>query len=461
MATAPAERPIRLVVRDDLQRSRLTVFFRLLLAIPHFVWLFLWGIAAFVVAFLLWLAVLIEGRAPEILHDFVAGYVRYATHVAAYVLLAADPYPGFRGRPGYVIDVEIAPPERQSRWTGFFRLVLALPALLLASALGGGFSTGSSNQVTWGFSSGTDERTATYAYSIGGVASAAAFLAWFFIVARGRAPRGIRDLIAFAIGYGAQAGGYLLLLTPRYPTSDPSLAEPYSELPEHPIRIVVTDELERSRITVLFRLLLAIPHFVWLFLWAIASFFAAIAAWFAALATGRVPNALHRFLAAYVRYVTHLVAYIYVIGRKFPGFTGKQGTYGIDIEIDPPTRQSRWTILFRLFLAIPAVILASALGGVALAVAFLGWWYALVTRTHVGGHAQSGSDVPALQRADVRVRVPRIRPLSICGAGARREALGARGALEPGPTEPPLEAGPVDPVPIDPGPIDPGPGDAF
>jgi hypothetical protein len=41
--------PIRLIVTDDLRRSRLTVFFRLLLAIPHFVWLLLWGIANAVV----------------------------------------------------------------------------------------------------------------------------------------------------------------------------------------------------------------------------------------------------------------------------------------------------------------------------------------------------------------------------------------------------------------------------
>ena len=376
----PADRPIRLVVRnDELHRNRLTVFFRLLLAIPLFVWVTLRGIAAFVVGFVNWLAVLIQGEVPDSMHDFVASYLRYATQVSAYVYLAANPYPWFRCQSDYPVDLEIAPPERQSRWTGFFRLFLTLPALLLASALGGGFSTGSSGQATWGWSSGGDERTATFAFSIGGVALAAAFLAWFFILVRGRAPRGIRDLIAFAIGYGAQAGGYLLLLTPRYPTSDPRLAEPYSDLPEHPVRIVVTDELERSRITVLFRLLLAIPHFIWLFLWAIASFFAAIAAWLAALATGRVPLALHRFLAAYVRYVTHLIAYVYVIGRRFPGFTGRAGSYGIDVEIDSPIRQRRWTILVRLFLAIPALILASALGGVAAIVAFLGWWYSLVT----------------------------------------------------------------------------------
>ena len=42
--------PIRIVVTDDLERSRVTVFFRLLLAIPHLVVVALWGIAAFAVA---------------------------------------------------------------------------------------------------------------------------------------------------------------------------------------------------------------------------------------------------------------------------------------------------------------------------------------------------------------------------------------------------------------------------
>ena len=44
---------------------------------------------------------------PAILHDFLTAYVRYATHVNAYVFLAARRYPGFRGRPGYEVDVEI------------------------------------------------------------------------------------------------------------------------------------------------------------------------------------------------------------------------------------------------------------------------------------------------------------------------------------------------------------------
>jgi Domain of unknown function (DUF4389) len=369
-AVESAQRPIRLIVRDDDLRRNATVFLRLVLALPHLVWLTLWGIAASVVAFVNWLAVLIQGEVPESLHDFVAGYLRYATHVSAYVFVVADAYPGFRGAPGYAVDLEIDPPERQSRWSGFFRLLLALPALLLAGVLGSGFTaSGSLGGSTYGIAA---------LYGGLGAGAVAAMLTWCAALVIGRAPRGLRDLMIYAIGYGAQAGAYFLLLTPRYPTSDPALAEPYSQLPNHPVRAVVTDNLGRPRLVVFFRLLLAIPHFVWITLWSIAVFFAVLVAWVVALATGRVPEAFHRFLAAYVRYATHLVAFVYLIGRRFPGFTGKAGSYGIDLEIDPRERQSRWKVLFRIVLSFPALLVASALGSVAFVIALLGWWYALV-----------------------------------------------------------------------------------
>ncbi len=38
-------------------------------------------------------------------------------------------------------------------------------------------------------------------------------------------PQGFRDVLAYAIGYSAQANGYVLLLTDRYPNSDPAVYE--------------------------------------------------------------------------------------------------------------------------------------------------------------------------------------------------------------------------------------------
>ena len=148
------DRPVRLVVRDDLERSRLTVFFRLILAIPLFIWVVLRGIAAFLVGFVNWLAVLIQAEVPDSLHDFVANYIRYSTQVGAYVFLAANPYPWFRVQQDYPVDVEIDPPVRQGRWGGFFRLLLAVPTLVLATALGGGLATGSSGQSSAASSNG-------------------------------------------------------------------------------------------------------------------------------------------------------------------------------------------------------------------------------------------------------------------------------------------------------------------
>jgi Domain of unknown function (DUF4389) len=149
---------------------------------------------------------------------------------------------------------------------------------------------------------------------------------------------------------------------------------------QHPIRLVVRDELRRSRLTVFFRILLALPHFVWLSLWSLAAVFAAVGAWLGALATGRVPTALHRFLAAYVRYATHVCAFTYLIGGKFPGFAGQEGSYGVDIAIAAPVPQRRWTIGLRLLLAIPVLLLTGALAIFVLpVVGFLGWWAAFVT----------------------------------------------------------------------------------
>jgi hypothetical protein len=369
--------PIRVVVEDDLERSRVTVFFRALLAIPHLIVVSLWGVAAFAVAVILWLALLFEGRAPKSLQSFVATYLRYSVQVGAYVHLAAAPFPRFGGADGYPVDLEIEPARAQSRGRVAARLVLAMPPLLLTSALGGGAFFGDLTWVTRqnGFESGGWST----GVSMGGVAATAAVLGWFAALARGRMPRGLRDLVVYAIAYTAQVMGFLLLVTDRYPTSDPSRVIPLAVLPGHSVSLRLEDRLERSRLTVFFRLLLAIPHLIWLSLWAVLVLLAAIVAWFAALATARVPRPLHRFIAAWVRYATHVGAFLFVVGGPFPGFVGAAGSYPVDLEIAPPERQRRSVTLFRFWLAIPALLLSSAYSLVLYVVALLGWWAALFT----------------------------------------------------------------------------------
>jgi len=369
-----SDRPVHLIVGEDLERSRLTVFLRLLLVIPHLIWLGLWGIAAVVTVVVNWFATLFAGQSPEGLHNFLAAYIRYAIHVGAYLLLAAEPFPDFLGKPGYPVDVEIAPPRPQNRWKVGFRIILAIPASLIAGALISGSAR------TYGVNYGV------------GLASVAAVLGWFAALARARMPRGLRDAIAYGLSYSAQLDAYLFLLTDRYPDSDPQTALP--NLPARagdPIVLDVSDELQRTRLTVFLRLLLAIPHLIWLGLWAIVAIVAVIANWFATLASGVSPDSLHRFLAAYVRYQTHVYAYLSLIADPFPGFTGKVGSYPVEPLIEDPRPQNRWKVGFRILLAIPALLLNSAYNSLLVVVALLGWFASLANARMPLGMRNAGA----------------------------------------------------------------------
>src|SRR5215210_2376387 len=187
-SSATAQHPVRLVVNDDLQRNRLTVFFRLILAIPHFLWVIVWGVIAVLAALVNWFATLIKGRSPDGLHNFLATYLRYGTHVRAYAMLVADPFPGFTGKEGtYPIDLEVDPPEDQNRLTVFFRVILAIPALLLTNIM--------SN-----------------------LSQLLAVFSWFIALFTGRVPEGLRNFAALAMRFETQTYAYLMLLTDRYPS---------------------------------------------------------------------------------------------------------------------------------------------------------------------------------------------------------------------------------------------------
>jgi hypothetical protein len=127
--------PIELVVTDDLVRSRLTAFFRLVLSIPHIIWASLWGIAAILAVVVSWFATLIAGETPAGLHSFIARWLRYWTRVRAYLYLVADPFPDFMGEGSYPIDLHIAGPAPQRRLVTGFRIILAIPVLIVSAAL--------------------------------------------------------------------------------------------------------------------------------------------------------------------------------------------------------------------------------------------------------------------------------------------------------------------------------------
>jgi hypothetical protein len=183
----PAPHPIELTVGGDLTRSRLTVFFRGILVIPHVLFLYVWGLVAFVAALVAWIVGLFIGRLPDPLHRFLAAYVRYGARVVAYGWLISDPFPPFSGAQGRGdVDVLVEPATRQSRWGIFFRTILVIPASLLIEV-----------------------------FRL--VNAMIAILGWFYCLFTGRMEPGMQKLNALLLRYEVQAAGYVFLLTSRYP----------------------------------------------------------------------------------------------------------------------------------------------------------------------------------------------------------------------------------------------------
>jgi uncharacterized protein DUF4389 len=156
--------------------------------IPHVLWLWFWTWPVLAVTVFNWLATLFAGRTEPDVHGFIGRYLRYQTHVYAYLLLVANPWPPFSGRAGtYPVDLELDPPEPQNRLTVFFRIVLVIPAYVMNIVLSA-------------------------------VAQFVAFIGWFVVLVLGRMPRGMRDLTAYCLRYQAQFNAYAYVITGRYPS---------------------------------------------------------------------------------------------------------------------------------------------------------------------------------------------------------------------------------------------------
>ena len=124
------------------------------------------------------------------------------------------------------------PPVPQNRWTVVFRLVLLIPAAVLVFAIAGSGGPGNFSSRS---SSGSGSSTWSAGTQIFGILGAAGLLAWFYSLFRGRAPEGVVRLARYAIHYAAQFYSYAMILTDRYPNSDPAVTGVPRVPPSHPI----------------------------------------------------------------------------------------------------------------------------------------------------------------------------------------------------------------------------------
>ena len=187
VAAAPGY-PVRYDVEYPEELSRWLIFVKLLLAIPHFIILWALGIAAGVMGFIAFFAILFTKRYPRGLFDFVVNVNRWSANVDAYTGLLRDEYPPFSWEPGqYAVTYEVDYPEKLNRWLPLVKWwLLAIPHYIVLFALG----------------------IAAFVVYI---------IAWFAILFTKRYPRGLFD---FTVGYTRweyRVNAYAGLLRDEYP----------------------------------------------------------------------------------------------------------------------------------------------------------------------------------------------------------------------------------------------------
>ncbi|TFG67613.1 MAG: DUF4389 domain-containing protein [Thermomicrobiales bacterium] len=183
----------------------------------------------------------------------------------------------------YAARLEIDYPEKLDRFTTFFRLIWIIPISIVVSSLTAGV----------------------------------VFATLLMIVFRQRYPRWWFDFAREYTRFVARVVAYCCLLTDQYP----------STVDEQSVHLEIDyPDVERdlNRWLPLVKWLLAIPHFIALFVLGFIGFFVWVIAWFAILFTGRYPRALFDYLVGVNRWGLRVAAYVtLLVTDQYPPFSLK------------------------------------------------------------------------------------------------------------------------------------------
>jgi hypothetical protein len=197
----------------------------------------------------------------------------------------------------YPLTFEVDYPDRPlNRLTTALRLFMAVPIVVLLTAIGG---------LTVA-STGAD--TTTVAAS----GSALLFLPpLLMVVFRGRYPRWWYEFNVELLRFQNRVGVYLALMDDRYPSTEQ----------QQSVRLDVPYPTGLNRLLPLVKWLLAIPHYVVLAALYAGALVAIIAAWFAVLVTGRFPHGLFDYLVGVGRWTNRVTAYAFLlVTDEYPPF---------------------------------------------------------------------------------------------------------------------------------------------
>jgi hypothetical protein len=200
----------------------------------------------------------------------------------------------------YPVRFSVDYPERHlNRLTTFFRLLTAVPILVVLGSVGGG---------AWSW---TDERATVGVAGAGGLLFLGPLL---MIVFRQKYPRWWFDWNRELLRFTNRVGTYLGLMEDRYPATDEDqwvhLDIDYPDVPR-----------DLNRWLPLVKWVLAIPHYVVLAVLYAAGAVAVVIAWFAILFTGRYPRGLFRFVEGVLRWHNRVVGYAFLlVTDRYPPF---------------------------------------------------------------------------------------------------------------------------------------------
>ena len=195
------------------------------------------------------------------------------------------------GEAPYPVQFSVEYPDRDlNRLTSGFRLIVAIPILIVAGTLG-------HEGANYGHGA------TTIAAGGGGVLFLAPLL---LIVFRQKYPRWWYDWNLELLRFSNRIAAYFALMDDRYPSTDEQQAVRLDfDYPDAKRAL--------NRWLPLVKWLLAIPHYILLVFLSIAALVAVILAWFAILFTGRYPRGLFDFVLGVLRWGNRVNAYAFVL----------------------------------------------------------------------------------------------------------------------------------------------------
>jgi len=209
----------------------------------------------------------------------------------------------------YAARLNIDYPEKLDRVTTFFRLIWALPIVIILSLL----SATASETVT--VITETGETMSTVTRTGAGTTGGLAVATMLMILFRARYPRWWFDFARELTRFGTRVGAYVASLTDRYPSTE-------EEQSVH-LEIDYPDvERDLNRWLPLVKWLLAIPHYIALVVLFPVAIVAVVIAWFAILLTGKYPRGIFDFVVGVGRWSLRVQAYAFLlVTDRYPPFS--------------------------------------------------------------------------------------------------------------------------------------------